>query len=129
MNFCSSVCGRGLIVLLLLVLFVFSCKHRSADEFITIKDPAIALTHVRVIDGTGTAAQDDQTIIIEAGRISAIGPTSGTPIPQSATIRDLSGNPSTNIADIRKVELVFKDGVGYDSAKLIESVRGMVGTN
>jgi len=25
------------------------------------------------------------------------------------------------------VEIVFKNGVGYDSAKLIESVRGMVG--
>jgi hypothetical protein len=37
------------------------------------------------------------------------------------------GNPSVNIGDIRKVEWVFKDGVGYDSAKLIESVRGMVG--
>jgi hypothetical protein len=30
-------------------------------------------------------------------------------------------------ADIDKVEIVFKDGVGYDSAKLIESVRGLVG--
>ncbi|HEX8773413.1 MAG TPA: amidohydrolase family protein [Pyrinomonadaceae bacterium] len=38
-----------------------------------------------------------------------------------------SGDPSTNINDIERVELVFKDGVGYDSAKLIESVRGSVG--
>jgi len=30
------------------------------------------------------------------------------------------------VADLGKVELVFKDGVGYDSAKLIESVRGAV---
>ena len=40
----------------------------------------------------------------------------------------LKGDPSTNIADIENVEVVFKDGVGYDSAKLIESVRGMVGS-
>ena len=39
----------------------------------------------------------------------------------------IHGDPSSNIADIENVELVFKDGVGYDSAKLIESVRGMVG--
>ncbi len=39
----------------------------------------------------------------------------------------LNGDPSVNIKDIEKVELVFKDGVGYDSAKLIESVRGLVG--
>lgn len=39
----------------------------------------------------------------------------------------LHGNPADNIADIKNVEIVFKDGVGYDSAKLIESVRGNVG--
>lgn len=37
------------------------------------------------------------------------------------------GNPAAHISDIENVELVFKDGVGYDSAKLIESVRGSVG--
>jgi hypothetical protein len=36
-------------------------------------------------------------------------------------------NPADNIADIENVETVFKDGMGYDSAKLIESVRGSVG--
>src|SRR5437763_309522 len=44
-----------------------------------------------------------------------------------ADIVVIQGDPSANIKDIEKVELVFKDGVGYDSAKLIESVRGLVG--
>jgi hypothetical protein len=39
----------------------------------------------------------------------------------------IQGDPSANIRDIEKVELVFKDGVGWDSAKLIESVKGEVG--
>jgi Amidohydrolase family len=39
----------------------------------------------------------------------------------------IKGDPSTNIADIENVETVFKVGVGYDSKKLIESVRGQVG--
>jgi len=39
----------------------------------------------------------------------------------------LEGNPAEKIENVEKVETVFKDGVGYDSAKLIESVRGMVG--
>lgn len=39
----------------------------------------------------------------------------------------VKGDPARNIADIEQVELVFKDGVGYDSRKLIESVRGQVG--
>jgi imidazolonepropionase-like amidohydrolase len=41
----------------------------------------------------------------------------------------IDGNPATRIADIEKVELVFKDGVGYDSEKLIQSVRSQVGAH
>ena len=40
----------------------------------------------------------------------------------------IKGDPSKKIDDIENVEIVFKDGVGYDSAKLIESVRGVVGS-
>jgi len=36
---------------------------------------------------------------------------------------DLGATPSA----IRNVTVVFKDGIGYDSAKIIETVRGMVG--
>ena len=46
---------------------------------------------------------------------------------KSADLVVINGDPSTNIKDIERVELVFKDGIGYDSAKLIESVRGWVG--
>ena len=40
----------------------------------------------------------------------------------------VKGDPSAKISDIENVEIVFKNGVGYDSAKLIASVRGLVGT-
>lgn len=40
----------------------------------------------------------------------------------------IKGDPSKKIADIENVEIVFKDGIGYDSAKLIESARGRVGS-
>ncbi len=39
----------------------------------------------------------------------------------------VQGNPAAAVSDIRKIQIVFKDGVGYDSAKLIEAVRGTVG--
>jgi hypothetical protein len=39
----------------------------------------------------------------------------------------LDGDPSRNIADIRKVNTVFRSGIGYDPAKLIASVTGKVG--
>jgi hypothetical protein len=40
----------------------------------------------------------------------------------------VKGDPSTHIQDIENVEIVFKDGIGYDSQKLIASVKGQVGT-
>ncbi len=46
---------------------------------------------------------------------------------KAADLVVLSGNPIAKIEDIEKVEMVFKDGVGYDSAKLIDSVAGLVG--
>ena len=39
----------------------------------------------------------------------------------------IKGDPSAKISDIENVEIVFKSGMGYDSAKLVESVRGLVG--
>jgi imidazolonepropionase-like amidohydrolase len=52
----------------------------------------------------------------------------GTIAPgKQADLVVIHGDPSTKIEDIEKVETVFKDGVGYDSAKLIDSVRGVVG--
>ena len=46
---------------------------------------------------------------------------------KQADIVVINGDPSKNINDVEKTEIVFKDGVGYDSARLIESVRGSVG--
>jgi hypothetical protein len=39
----------------------------------------------------------------------------------------VAGNPATRISDVENVILVFKDGVGYDSARLLQSVRGRYG--
>ena len=39
----------------------------------------------------------------------------------------IRGNPIATPGDIRNVAIVFKDGVGYDSAKLLASVTGLVG--
>ncbi len=52
----------------------------------------------------------------------------GTLAPgKNADIVIVRGDPSQHVADVENVELVFKDGIAYDPAKLIESVRGMVG--
>tara|TARA_R110000868_G_scaffold1389_10_gene10749 strand:+ start:8267 stop:9727 length:1461 start_codon:yes stop_codon:yes gene_type:complete len=56
--------------------------------------------------------------------------TKGTiEIGKNADLLLIEGNPSKNISDIRNVEFVFKNGVGYNSKKLFESVKGKVGFN
>jgi hypothetical protein len=37
------------------------------------------------------------------------------------------GDPAAHIADIENVEVVFKDGLGYDPQRLVGAVRGQVG--
>jgi imidazolonepropionase-like amidohydrolase len=54
--------------------------------------PVIALEHVRVIDGTGTAPQQDQTVIIDHGKIAAVGPAASTSVPSGAQRMDLRGS-------------------------------------
>ncbi len=46
---------------------------------------------------------------------------------KNADLVVVRGNPAEKIEDIEQVEIVFKDGIGYDAAKLIESVRGRYG--
>ena len=46
---------------------------------------------------------------------------------KAADLVVIEGNPAARIADIRKIKLVFKDGAGYDPAKLIDSVHGVPG--
>jgi len=48
-------------------------------------------------------------------------------VGKQADLMVVKGNPAANISDIEKVEIVFKDGVGFDSEKLIQSVQGLVG--
>src|SRR5882672_4605069 len=62
------------------------------QQFIRIEAPIVALTHVRVIDGTSAAPLEDQTIVISAGKIDSIAPTATARVPSSAQILDLKGH-------------------------------------
>jgi imidazolonepropionase-like amidohydrolase len=63
----------------------------GAQSFITVNAPIIALAHVRVIDGTGAAPVENQTIVIDHGKIAAAGPAGTTATPAGAQTLDLSG--------------------------------------
>jgi imidazolonepropionase-like amidohydrolase len=59
--------------------------------FIKIDAPVVVLTHVRVIDGTGAPAKENQTIVIRAGSIAEVGDASSVKAPEGATTIDLTG--------------------------------------
>src|SRR5205814_10059280 len=61
------------------------------------------------------------TFLGRADRVGSIA------LGKQADLVVVSGDPSTRIGDVRNVQLVFKQGVGYDPTKLIESVKGKVG--
>src|SRR5579872_4939932 len=60
------------------------------QPFVSVSDPVIALEHVRVIDGTGAPAAEDQTIVVDHGKIVAVG--RGVSIPSNARRIDLAGH-------------------------------------
>ncbi len=63
----------------------------AVRNYIKVDAPVVALTHVRVIDGTGAAAREDQTLIIRDGNIAAMGPSASVAAPAGATVIDLTG--------------------------------------
>jgi imidazolonepropionase-like amidohydrolase len=64
----------------------------AVRPFVSVDAPVVALTHVRVVDGTGAPARDDQTVILRDGRIEAIGPSASTRAPRGARVMELRGH-------------------------------------
>jgi len=84
------------LALLVLVLSAVSAsaqteKAPDVAPFVTVDSPVFLLNHVRVIDGTGRAAQEDQAVLIANGKIQSIGPAASAQIPKDARIIDRSG--------------------------------------
>ncbi|HJT71892.1 MAG TPA: hypothetical protein VJ731_16955, partial [Terriglobales bacterium] len=68
-----------------------SAKDSDVAEFIALNAQVLVLNHVRVIDGTGAPAKDDQAVVIANGKIQAIGPASSVQIPAGAQQIDRAG--------------------------------------
>jgi len=60
-------------------------------QYIKVDAPVIALTHARVIDGTGAPAKEDQTLVLRDGNIVEIGDAAKVKAPDGATVIDLTG--------------------------------------
>lgn len=94
-----SMIRRSLSVCLL-VLTVVPCavtaqnlpgSKKEVAQFVRYNSKTIVLEHVRVIDGTGAAQKENQTIVISDGRIASISNTPPAAIPSDATRLNLEG--------------------------------------
>jgi imidazolonepropionase-like amidohydrolase len=63
----------------------------AARQFMSIDTTIVALTHARIIDGTGAPARENQTLIIRDGSISALGDDGKVTVPAGALTMDLTG--------------------------------------
>ena len=64
----------------------------SERQFVVVDAAVVALVGVTLIDGTGTAPKDNQTIIIDRGRIRWVGPRAAAQVPAAARVLDLAGH-------------------------------------
>jgi imidazolonepropionase-like amidohydrolase len=65
---------------------------QNTRRFVSVDAPVVALTNVRVVDGTGAPPREGQTIVIQDGKITAVGPSSSVRPPQGAQVMDLAGH-------------------------------------
>jgi imidazolonepropionase-like amidohydrolase len=104
---CPSVSyGRGKPLIIALCFAPLWCSQlacgQSADalgpevqKFVRVSSPKVVLEHVRVIDGTGSRPTADRNIVIEGGKIVAIGAGADVPAADGTTILDLHGDSVT----------------------------------
>lgn len=76
---------------MILLSVLASTVIQAQPSFVTTRAPVIAITNVRVIDGTGAAPVENQTIVIRDGRIAALGPAVSTNVPDGAEVQDGAG--------------------------------------
>src|ERR1044072_3604027 len=87
---------KRLLILIVLLCTTISAQQRSTlspavRAYVSVDAPLIALTHARVIDGTGAAPREDQTLILTNGAITAMGSSESTAVPPGAQTIDLTG--------------------------------------
>src|SRR5258708_26033222 len=66
-------------------------RPNDVAAFIAVDTPVFVLNHVRVIDGTGAAAKEEQAIVVANGKVQSVGPAASAQIPQGAQLLDRSG--------------------------------------
>jgi imidazolonepropionase-like amidohydrolase len=76
---------------MLIAFLLGAALSPAVQAFVKVDKPVVAITHVRVIDGTGSTPREDQTIVISGDKIAALGSAAGTAVPQGALVLERRG--------------------------------------
>ncbi len=83
--------GAGFLVIACSIALMAQALSPQVRGFVKVDAPVVALTHVRVIDGTGAAARDDQTVVMSRGKIESASDAASANVPKDAQVVDLHG--------------------------------------
>jgi enamidase len=95
----------------------------AVKSYVAVDTPVVALTHVRVIDGTGAAPKEDQTLIIRDGNIVTLGAARSTTVPAGAQVMDLSGKSVIPGLVMMHEHLYYPTGPGVYGADYVSFSR------
>jgi imidazolonepropionase-like amidohydrolase len=65
---------------------------KAVQQYVRVRAPKVVLTHVRIIDGTGRPAMEDQNVVIEGGKIAAVEKGADVTAAEGTTVMDLLGH-------------------------------------
>ena len=88
-------------------------NQREVELLVEAGFTPLEAIHIATYNGAQYLGELDRIGTIEPGK--------------QADLVVVNGDPSSKITDIEAVEIVFKDGIGYDPVKLLDSVHGLVG--
>ena len=87
--------------------------HTEIELLVTAGFTPVQAIRIATLNGATYLGRQDQIGSIATGK--------------NADLVVMKGDPAARITDIENVEIVFKDGVGYDTQKLLDSVKGHYG--
>lgn len=125
-----AVLGRPVLAAAVLLLASATAPAQKAKDLspavkavVTVDAPLFALTHVRVIDGTGAPAREDQTVVVSDGRILEIGAASSTPVPEGAEVLEMRDRTLLPGIVGMHDHLFYPAGAGHYNSLLVSAPR------
>ena len=87
--------------------------HREIELLVEAGFTPVQAIQIATLNGAIFLGHQDQIGSISVGK--------------NADLVVIKGDPAAHVSDIENVEIVFKDGVGYDTQKLLDSAKGHYG--